>query len=160
MIVYHGSTQKVEVPELIVSDRFLDFGSGFYTTTSIEQATRWARIKQKRTDALMAYVNIYEVNDTLLTNENFSIRIFPEADRDWLEFITRNRRGYPLHTYDLVKGAVANDTIYQTLTLYEAGAYTAEETVIRLKTHRLFDQISFHTEKALKELRFIETLKS
>lgn len=158
MIVYHGSTQIINCPQLIESDRYLDFGKGFYTTTNLEQASRWATIKQKRTAAEVAYVNIYELDDNLLSNLNLSILVFPEANSEWLEFVTGNRRGNPLHKYDIVKGAVANDTIYQTLVLYEAGAYTVEETIARLKVHRLFDQISFHTERALKEITFQKTI--
>lgn len=158
MIVYHGSTQIINCPQLIESDRYLDFGKGFYTTTNLEQASRWATIKQKRTAAEVAYVNIYELDDNLLSNLNLSILVFPEANSEWLEFVTGNRRGNPLHKYDIVKGAVANDTIYQTLVLYEAGAYTVEDTIARLKVHRLFDQISFHTERALKEITFQKTI--
>lgn len=156
MRVYHGSTLIIEHPRLIKSGRFLDFGDGFYTTTNFEQASRWASIKQKRTGADKAYVNVYEIEDLLLSNEELSVLIFKEADRSWLEFITGNRRGNPLHEYDIVKGAVANDTIYQTLVLFEAGAYTVEDTIARLKVHRIFDQIAFHTEKALKKLTFKE----
>lgn len=158
MIVYHGSTQIINCPQLIESDRYLDFGKGFYTTTNLEQASRWATIKQKRTAAEVAYVNIYEIDDNLLSNLNLSILVFPKANSEWLEFVTGNRRGNPLHKYDIVKGAVANDTIYQTLVLYEAGAYTVEDTIARLKVHRLFDQISFHTERALKEITFQKTI--
>lgn len=158
MIVYHGSTQIINCPQLIESDRYLDFGKGFYTTTNLEQASRWATIKQKRTAAEVAYVNIYEIDDNLLSNLNLSILVFPEANSEWLEFVTGNRRGNPLHKYDIVKGAVANDTIYQTLVLYEAGVYTVEDTIARLKVHRLFDQISFHTERALKEITFQKTI--
>ena len=158
MIVYHGSTQIIDCPELIQSNRFLDFGEGFYTTTNLEQASRWATIKQKRTAAKTAYVNLYEIDDNLLANKNLHIHIFPEANSEWLEFIIGNRRGNPKHSYDIVKGAVANDTIYQTLVLYEAGAYTVEETISRLKVHRLFDQIAFHSDKALKELFYIKSI--
>lgn len=158
MIVYHGSTQIINCPQLIESDRYLDFGKGFYTTTNLEQASRWATIKQKRTAAEVAYVNIYEIDDNFLSNLNLSILVFPEANGEWLQFVTGNRRGNPLHKYDIVKGAVANDTIYQTLVLYEAGAYTVEDTIARLKVHRLFDQISFHTERALKEITFQKTI--
>ena len=33
MYLYHGSNMKVETPQLILSNRTLDFGSGFYTTS-------------------------------------------------------------------------------------------------------------------------------
>ena len=42
MIVFHGSTDLVESPEIRESEYYLDFGTGFYTTTSYEQAERWA----------------------------------------------------------------------------------------------------------------------
>ena len=62
MIIYHGSTKLVEKPEIRVSDTFLDFGTGFYTTTSYAQAERWARIKMRRLDRKIGYISIYEFN--------------------------------------------------------------------------------------------------
>ena len=44
MIIYHGSNVKVEKPALIVQNRFLDFGFGFYTTTNKAQAENFAGI--------------------------------------------------------------------------------------------------------------------
>lgn len=45
MILYHGSTDIVEKPEIRKSSSNLDFGDGFYLTTSFEQAERWAKVK-------------------------------------------------------------------------------------------------------------------
>lgn len=55
MILYHGSTEIVENPEIRKSDVYLDFGTGFYTTTSFEQAKRWAKIKMKRNNTEKCY---------------------------------------------------------------------------------------------------------
>lgn len=60
MIIYHGSTVYVEKPEIIVGENFLDFGVGFYTTTSYQQAERWARTKMRRENKDLGYVSIYE----------------------------------------------------------------------------------------------------
>ena len=38
MILYHGSTVIVDKPEIRLGSSFLDFGTGFYTTSSYEQA--------------------------------------------------------------------------------------------------------------------------
>ena len=38
--VYHGSIEEVRNPEIRQSNRSLDYGSGFYTTTSYEQAKK------------------------------------------------------------------------------------------------------------------------
>ena len=48
MILYHGSNVAVENPIIVKSNRTLDFGNEFYTTTSREQAYKWAKIKQER----------------------------------------------------------------------------------------------------------------
>jgi hypothetical protein len=34
MIVFHGSLLKVEQPRILVPSHTLDYGAGFYTTTS------------------------------------------------------------------------------------------------------------------------------
>ena len=38
--VYHGSIEEVKSPEIRQPNRSLDYGSGFYTTTSYEQAKK------------------------------------------------------------------------------------------------------------------------
>ncbi len=38
MILYHGSNVAVREPSIIVSNRALDFGAGFYTTSNLAQA--------------------------------------------------------------------------------------------------------------------------
>lgn len=43
MILYHGSNLTVSEPRLIVQNRFLDFGFGFYTTTNRVQAISFAK---------------------------------------------------------------------------------------------------------------------
>lgn len=52
-------------------------------------------------------------------------------------------------------GSVANDTIYRTFIAYEEGILTKDETIARLKVKKLFDQMTFTTELALKELKYI-----
>ncbi len=42
MKVYHGSFIQIENPQILKPERTLDFGSGFYVTTSFEQAKKWA----------------------------------------------------------------------------------------------------------------------
>ena len=45
MILYHGSNIEVTKPQIIVSNRALDFGAGFYMTSSEDQAIRWAKLQ-------------------------------------------------------------------------------------------------------------------
>lgn len=40
MILYHGSNLEIKQPSLKYSRSSLDFGSGFYTTTDLQQAEK------------------------------------------------------------------------------------------------------------------------
>lgn len=48
MILYHGSNVEVREPKIIVSNRTLDFGAGFYTTSNKEQAEKWSKTQTLR----------------------------------------------------------------------------------------------------------------
>lgn len=101
-------------------------------------------------------MNIYEYTE----NKDLNILDFEEATEEWLKFVFKNRQSDSLiHEYDVVKGPVANDNLYQVLVGYENGVYNIEETIKRLKTYLLSNQISFHTPKALKCLKYIETVE-
>lgn len=158
MIIYHGSTVLIEKPEIRISDSFLDFGTGFfYTTTSEHQAERWARIKIRRESKNTGYVSIYEF-DFELAQEQAKIHHFAHADMEWLQFVVRNRRGEtPENMFDMHIGPVADDNVYRSIRLFETGVLDADETVKRLKTEVLQDQWTFHTEKVLSYIRFIDS---
>jgi hypothetical protein len=156
MKVYHGSTEIVEHPTILYTQRLLDFGKGFYTTTNQEQAEKWALIKQKRVGiTAKSFVTVYDIDDRLFESINFKVKVFHEANEEWLDFVVRNRRENINHLYDIVIGPVANDTLYQAFTLYETGILTKQETIVRLKIHSLFDQISFHNAEVLTTLGYI-----
>ena len=155
MILYHGSIEIIEYPKILEQQRLLDFGKGFYLTSNVEQAERWALIKMKRTgDKAKGMVNCYRVADDFINNSQLKIKTFHAATEEWLDFILFNRSNDIPHGFDMVTGPVANDTLYQTLTLFETGILTKSETIARLRVHRLFDQFSFHTPEALAYLYF------
>ncbi len=156
MQLYHGSIEIIEKPKILDQQRLLDFGKGFYTTTNKEQAERWAAIKQKRTSrSAKAIITVYELDGNLLNSENLKVKIFTQANEEWLDFVIHNRNIESDTNNDIVIGPVANDTLYQTLILYEAGILTKKETIARLKVHPLFDQLSFNTQKSLEYLKYI-----
>jgi len=158
MKLYHGSTDIVEHPLILGSQRLLDFGKGFYTTSNRKQAEKWAIIKQKRLDEpAKSFVTVYEFDDHLFECQSLNIKIFDQANEEWLDFVVRNRREDVSHLYDMVKGPVANDTLYQTLTLYETGILTKPETITRLKVHPLIDQVSFHNQAILAKLIYVRS---
>ena len=60
MICYHGSDVIVKNPVILNSRRPLDFGDGFYVTSSKTQAINWAKKVSYRNNSPYKYVNIYE----------------------------------------------------------------------------------------------------
>ena len=86
------------------------------------------------------------------------IKRFESADLEWLNFVVSNRSGRPTgDKSDMHIGPVADDNVYQSIRYFETGVYDAEYTVKKLKTEVLHDQWTFHTEKALLYLKFIES---
>ena len=74
-----------------------------------------------------------------------------------MTFVVSNRNGNIIgNNIDLHVGPVADDNVYQSIRLFETGAYDAEYTVKKLKTEVLHDQWALHTEKILKCLKFVE----
>ena len=66
MKIYHGSIEKVENPEIRESNRTLDYGRGFYTTTSYEQAEAWVRRRMSEKKVSVGYVCVYEFHCKIL----------------------------------------------------------------------------------------------
>ncbi len=156
MTLFHGSTVLVDHPEIRTGDIYLDFGVGFYTTTSYEQAERWAKIKMRRSNSSVGFVSVYEFDIDKAATQ-LKIGKFDFADEEWLHFVVNNRKGALQQlTEDIHIGPVADDNIYQSIRLFETGAYDAEYTVRRLKTEVLHDQWAFHTEKSLSFLTFTQ----
>lgn len=63
MILYHGSHVAVSEPKLIRQNHFLDFGSGFYTTTNKTQAAAFAEKVYRRRKKGGKIVNIYTFDE-------------------------------------------------------------------------------------------------
>jgi hypothetical protein len=157
MQIFHGSDRPIEHPEIRETNRYLDFGIGFYTTSNESQALRWASRVRMRNSSESEVLSVYNF-DMEGAKKKLKLKTFNKADREWLDFVLTNRNGkiWP-ETYDLVIGPVADNSVYATLKLFETGLLEIEETVRRLKTEKLCDQILFHTGKALEFCSFIES---
>ena len=155
MIIYHGSDVIVDMPKILDSKRALDFGGGFYTTTSEEQARKWALKVGYRNNTKYKYISKYDFN-LLDAKEELVVICFEKADEKWLDFVCNNRNGRDTGDYDIVIGPVADDKVYRVVVEYENGDIDKALALTKLKTETLCDQILFHTEKSLKYLKFIE----
>ena len=155
MILYHGSNLIVNKPKLVPQNRFLDFGFGFYTTTNKVQAIGFAEKVFLRRGEGKKTVSIYEINETKAFRDCSLLR-FDAPDESWLDFVSANRAGsYNGPKYDIIYGPVANDDVYATFNLYSAGLLTKEQTIEALKVKKLYDQLVFTTDKALKHLKYV-----
>lgn len=154
MELYHGSIEKVESPEIRVPNRTLDYGNGFYLTSSYEQAKSWVKRKFKG-DINRGWVNVYAYNEDM--ERGLSVLEFDKPNEEWLDFVMSNRMDKTYtHCYDIVKGPVANDRVYASFALYEAGILSKATLIAELKTYKLVNQILLHTEAALKSILFIK----
>lgn len=153
MEIYHGSNMKVERPEIRENLRALDFGPGFYMTSSQAQAEKWARVVTRRRRKGEATLNIYELLMEKL--DNLNVLKFDSANGDWLDFVVANRKEIVIVSgYDLVIGPVANDSTLPVIDDYMDGVYTKEQAIERLLPQNLTDQYAFLTPASLELLHF------
>ena len=154
MILYHGSNTKVETPQIIISNRSLDFGSGFYVTSDEAQAERWAKLQTSRRKKGKAQLSIYDFDEKKAAE--LKTLHFYSPQSDWLDFVTQNRKNvYNGEKFDIVVGPVANDTTMPVLSDYMAGNITEEVALILLKPQKLADQYAFLTWKGLQCLKYL-----
>lgn len=158
MRLYHGSLVVVEHPMILRPNRRLDYGVGFYATTSEKQAEEWARRRMLEKKSTLGYVNVYELESAKFSELNSLL--FSEPNEEWVEFVMANRTQMDFtHDYDIVYGPVADDRVYFQFGLFESGAIGVETLIRELKTYKLVDQCLFHTEKALASLNFVESIE-
>lgn len=101
MVLYHGSNIVVKNPQILENGFYKDFGYGFYCTILEKQAKRWALTKRNS-----HIVNKYEY----VLNPKLNIKIFQKMSEEWLQFVVNCRTGVR-HSYDIVEGPMADDTI-------------------------------------------------
>jgi hypothetical protein len=146
MILYHGSLEVIEKPDISFSRDKTDFGKGFYTTTIKSQAVSWTSRFKRRSG--YGTISMYEV-DELALRKNLSILEFEEYSIQWLEHIAKCRMGETIGDYDLVIGGIANDDVFNTLSLYFRGFIENEEAIKRLRYEKPNIQYCFKNQIAI-----------
>ncbi len=144
MILYHASKEIVEFPEIRKTRYTKDFSWGFYCTSNLEQAIRWANRGEGE-----PIVNCY----TYVENRELSILKFESMTDEWLDFIANCRRG-EIHQHDIVEGSMADDTVWNYVNDFFAGRISRKQFWVLAEFKYPTQQISFHTLAALECLRF------
>ncbi|WP_049945166.1 DUF3990 domain-containing protein [Butyrivibrio sp. AC2005] len=182
MLLYHGSYTSVENIDLNQCMNGKDFGKGFYLTSDPNQARSFIRaslIKAQNTGNApitqnYGYVSSFRYHKP---EQEIAVHEFENADREWLWFISQNRRKrlaedlIPLITgkifdAEIIIGKIANDTTNPVITAYLNGLYGDIKTekavnfaIEQLLPDHLSDQYCFLTEDAVGCLEFQEARK-
>lgn len=154
MKLYHGTNVDFDVIDLTKSNKYKDFGQGFYLTDIRSQAEELAA-KKSRLFGGYPVIQEYEFDETLLSGAELKVLKFDKPSTEWAEFIfkNRNRDNNFTHDYDIVIGPIANDGVAYLLGRYEEGTLTIEELSNKLDYKKLNSQYFFGTDKSLKYLK-------
>lgn len=157
MKLYHGSNTCIEQIDLSYSKVGKDFGCGFYLSADKQQATELAERKTEQLGEGEPVVNEYDFDENVLHNGNLSVKRFEGYSKEWAEFVLINRKNrthISSHSYDLVIGPIANDTVGYQIRRFMLGIISMEQFIEELKYMKgISFQYFFGTEKAIKHLK-------
>lgn len=182
--VFHGTTSNHTISlshgiDLSISDKYTDFGQGFYVTRDKSQAQRFAsrlsklyndkeQKKQQRNptykpNSVRGIVFAYSLDTVRL--EKLRGYTFLSADDNWRKFVYNNRidhSGYLMcdagynqqipSNYQYVVGSLADGSMSD-LELVKAGLITVEQFLTGIIP--IGDQIALHTNEAVNCLKGI-----
>ena len=154
MILYHGTNVDFKEIDISKSNKYKDFGQGFYLTDIRMQAEQLA-VKKARLFGGYPIIQEYEFDESLLNAGNLNVLRFERPSKEWAEFVFNNRNKAInfSHDYDIVTGPIANDGVAYLLGRYEEGTLTIEDLAKELTFKELNNQLFFGTEAAVKHLR-------
>ena len=157
MILYHGSNQRIDKIDLSQSNKFKDFGQGFYTTHLQDQAFYWSRRIADRFGGVPT-VTEFEFDLEAAIAAGLNVKVFENPDKEWALFVMANRkqdREEFHHDYDIVIGPVTNDNMARLFGLYDMEIIDLDAVVAGLVYKDLNSQYFFATEASLKYIRRI-----
>lgn len=177
MLLYYGSYTCIPHIDFNYCTKGLDFGHGFYLTSSYEQAYNYVKQSVGKAKRIGVISDSFDVKDGKVSVYKFHYApnlftyCFQEASVEWLHFVSANRKKdlFPellkkFRTVDIIAGKIADDQTARTLQLYINGAYgepgipeTDKVVIKKLLPNRLKDQYCFRTEDAIKHLEFIRS---
>ena len=88
--------------------------------------------------------------------KTLSVKAFEESNEEWALFVIANRSRknlQPTHSFGIVIGPVADDTIARLLRLYTENFINEEQLLHELTFSKVTSQYFFHSEAAIKMLK-------
>lgn len=157
MKLYHGTNAEIAQIDLNKSKVGKDFGCGFYLSAERAQAEEIAVRKLEQQGTGIAKVYEYEFDEELLQNGELTVCRFDGYSEEWAEFVLQNRKNRTrnqLHSFDVVIGPIANDTVGFQIRKFTQGIITLPQFIDELKYMKgITFQYFFATEKAISHLK-------
>ena len=168
MIIFHGSTEIVEVPIFGKGSENNDYGKGFYCTESLELAKEWACPTVQDGFANQYEFDITGLNVMYLNRDGYSIlnwiaillqnRIFPKRSP-----IARQASEYLLDGflpdttgYDVIWGYRADDSYFTYAKDFLNNTISVGQLARAMKLGELGEQVVLMSPKAFEQIRFIK----
>lgn len=177
--LFHGTTYDINEIDVMRGKGYKDFGKGFYATPIKSHAeniarrnkriikAREAKMRKKnpdhKTKIYQAYRYNLEFDDSCISNPgSLNIKVFREADREWVMFILKNRDSdKTVHNYDIVIGPTADENTVTIINAYREELITTnyadevlDSLIKELKPENLPKQYFFGTNAAVQKLQF------
>lgn len=158
--LYHGSNVAIEQIDLSRSKRGKDFGQGFYLNARPDQAMEMAARTTRFLNEGIPTLSCFEFDEDEATKNGLNIKVFHDYSEEWAEFVVMNRKNnsdIPAHSYDIVIGPIADDTVGVQIRRFIMGYLSASALVEELRfrgDHAV--QYFFGTPKAVGFLKRIE----
>ena len=168
MIIFHGSTEIVEVPVFGKGSENNDYGKGFYCTESLELAKEWACPTVQDGFANQYEFDINGLKVMYLNQDGYSIlnwiaillqnRIFPkrspiarQASKYLLDGFLPDTTGY-----EVIWGYRADDSYFTYAKDFLNNTISVGQLARAMKLGELGEQIVLMSPKAFEQIRFIK----
>ena len=177
--LYHGTIYDIKEIDLTQGKGYKDYGKGFYATPvkchaeniarrnkrimQVKESQIKKRNPQYKSSILQAYRYNLEFDDSCMDQpEGLKIKVFLEADREWVRFILQNRDvDESIHDYDIVIGPTADENTVTIINAYREDIIESNysdavlDALIKdLEPENLPKQYFFGTNKAIQRLHF------
>lgn len=167
LILYHGSLEVVQKPQIDKGKVYNDYGRGFYCTEHLELAREWGC-----NEGVDGYTNQYEIETDNLNILNLA---FPEYTvLHWLALLMNNRkvrssapvvkRGkewlkehylIDISSYDAIVGYRADDSYFSFARSFLENGITLEQLSHAMRLGNFGEQFVIKSQKAFDEIKFI-----
>lgn len=160
MILYHGSNLPIDTIDLLKSKKAKDFGQGFYLSQDKAQAQKMAELTTFRTNKGTPTITAFDFDENHFHNSSLNVKIFDGYSEEWAHFIFLNRKNdsiTPAHSYDIVIGPIADDTVGVQIRRFIMGYIDIHQLVKELSyISGPTIQYFFGTEKSIKLLKKLQ----